>query len=233
MNSRRNPQRPGSAALTPLSKSRILGQDSYDTIKNKERGHFIMKKTKALSLILAAAMTASLMTGCSSSNTASTAESSTEETTAEETTTAADSESTAEETTAADMSFDFSAGLTDEGMFDGVTALDFAVLPAYSGIEIDLENNGNNTGLAVEVSDCQRDSLSIFVYAKNNKLTGFCLAGHMRGLDVQQSDCRVELSSSYNLVHVRHTFLCIFVLLPPGSNTYAGNLPAQCSSFIL
>ena len=97
----------------------------------------------------------------------------------------------------------------------------------------DLENNGNNTGLAVEVSDCQRDSLSIFVYAKNNKLTGFCLAGHMRGLDVQQSDCRVELSSSYNLVHVRHTFLCIFVLLPPGSNTYAGNLPAQCSSFIL
>ena len=95
-----------------------------------------MKKTKALSLILAAAMTASLMTGCSSSNTASTAESSTEETTAEETTTAADSESAAEETTAADMSFDFSAGLTDAGMFDGVTALDFAVLPTYNGIEI-------------------------------------------------------------------------------------------------
>lgn len=34
------------------------------------------------------------------------------------------------------MSFDFSAGLTDAGMFDGVTALDFAVLPTYNGIEI-------------------------------------------------------------------------------------------------
>ena len=85
-----------------------------------------MKNAKKLMALLLASAMVTGMTGCSS----------TEETTAAETTTAEET-TAADETTAAESAYDYSAGLDDNGYFEGVKALDYVTLPEYTGIEID------------------------------------------------------------------------------------------------
>ncbi|WP_434311662.1 trigger factor [Hominifimenecus sp. rT4P-3] len=98
----------------------------------------MMKKGKKWScLFLAASMTAALLTSCTKQTTPTETPEATSsvETTAAETSSAASTESTsaAAETTAA---YQYSEGLTEDGFFENLRALDYVTLPSYQGIEI-------------------------------------------------------------------------------------------------
>lgn len=121
-----------------------------------------MKKAKIMSLLLALGMTAALLGGCGSSDAETTPAESTEqeETSAEDTSaedTSAEEETSAEATESeeATESYDYSAGLTEDGLFEGVTALDYVTLPKYDGIDL----TGDIPELSEETLQEQVDNL--------------------------------------------------------------------------
>lgn len=97
-----------------------------------------MKKGKKWScLFLAASMTAVLLTGCANQTTPTeTPDASPAETTAAETSSAASTESTSAADTETTAAYQYSDGLTEDGFFENLKALDYVTLPSYQGVEI-------------------------------------------------------------------------------------------------
>ncbi len=77
-----------------------------------------------------------------------------------------DAEETEDTSEATEAEFDYSEGLTDEGFFDGITALDYLTLPEYLGIEIPVDT------YTVSDEDLQEEIDSYLeLYAETEQLT--------------------------------------------------------------
>src|SRR5699024_8172766 len=70
-----------------------------------------------------------------------------------------------------------------------------------------LEDDGDGALFPVIPGDGQRDPLSLLVHPENDELTGFGLFGDEGGLNFHQSDGRIQLFFSDNLIHNPDPFI--------------------------
>ena len=65
----------------------------------------------------------------------------------------------------------------------------------------DLEDNIHRSGIPVISGDGERNTLSLLIHAKNNKLSRLCLAGNEGRLDGHMDYRRVQDSFLQNFIH--------------------------------
>lgn len=97
---------------------------------------------------------------------------------------------------------------------------DHLMVELLCGCADDLEDDADGAGFTIVMRNGQGDTLAVFINAKDDELTGFCLCRNEGCFDIEHRYGGVEFFSCYNFVHFCNSFQQIASTGPRGTIDY-------------